>query len=175
MLYNKRKREELRNSLIFKMTNKIWNDCKLNNTSNIGCLMFLIRNGKCNTFEEWEKYYFSSGELRAKQLQNKSNNINIKKLDCEYGRTHDELLEISKILQANTNLDLKTAYNFVYIRVIDETWIGYHRELQAFQKIESYISKNYDSTYTIKNVDYYKDLHYAIDFEIYKDDKYQCG
>lgn len=175
MLYNKRKREELRNSLVFKMTNKIWNDCRLNNTNNIGCLMFLIKDGECNTFEEWEKHYFASGELRSKLLQSKSNNINTKKLNCEYGRTHDELLEISKILQANTNLDLKTAYNFVYIRVIDETWIGYDRELKAFQDIERYLSKNYNSIYSIKNVDYYTDVHYAIDFEIYKDNKLIVG
>lgn len=169
MLLNREERLKLRQTWDFNSTNKKWNDLKLNHKKNIGCLMFIAKKSKATTFEEWEKYYFSSGRERKELLKSFMSRDEYIRVNNEYGRTEDELLNIAKEFKKHINLPLKTLYNFVYIRVIDETWIGLNREITAFNIIKDICSK-YEGL-DVYEVDYHKDITYAVDFEIKMKDK----
>lgn len=165
MLLEKTEREKLRKTSDFRNSNKLWNDLKLNSKKSIGCLMFLIKECKAQSFEEWESYYFESGEKRkCSYIQNKNTYFN------EYGRTKEELFEIANKFSQKLNMPVDIVYNYVYIRVIDETWIGYKRELIAYNIISDKCFNNSTESYifSVSNVDYYKDIDYAVDFEIFK-------
>lgn len=162
-LLNEKERLALRNSKEFKNTNYLWNKLELNSRNSVGCLMHLIKQSHATTKEEWEKYYFKTGEERKKIHINNLNQLSI--INAEYGRTIDDLEEISIIFNKELHLDLNLVFNFVYIRVIDETWIGYEREKKAFEILSD------KTDLTIKTVSYQDDIRYAVDFEVYKNGK----
>ena len=163
MLWSKNKRVEARKTEKFRSTNKMWNDLGLNQKKNIGAVIFLAKQSKAKTFEEWERYYFESGEKRNELLSKSHTEYELKKINNEHGRTKEDLLEIAKEFQKHIDLPLETVYNYVYIRVIDETWIGHSRELKAMRTITIECEK---FGLTVSDVDYYMDMTYAIDFEV---------
>lgn len=163
MLWSKNKRVEARKTEKFRSTNKMWNDLGLNQKKNIGAVIFLAKQSKAKTFEEWERYYFESGEKRNELLSKSHTEYELKKINNEHGRTKEDLLEIAKEFQKHIDLPLETVYNYVYIRVIDETWIGHSRELKAMRTITTECEK---FGLTVSDVDYYVDMTYAIDFEV---------
>lgn len=165
MLYSRDKRLQLRSTKEFSKTNKPWNDLRLNSKWNIGCLMFIAKESKANTFNEWENYYLNSGLIRKELLLSKRyDKEQMIRINSEYGRTKDDLIQIAKTLSRNLNISLTLAYNYVYIRVIDETWIGLNRELTGLQIIQNECQKYGD--FSVHPVDYNFDIKYAVDFEI---------
>lgn len=195
MILSKDKRMDLRNTLNFKKTNKIWNDLNLNQAWCIGYLMQLCKNSKASSFDEWESYYFESGRLRAikisvipvfkKQilmdrkvyLNNNLYKIDMlskqeKRLNTHMGRTREDLFEIARDLfkgvknSGISDISLEDCENYVYIRVIDETWIGIQREINTKESLQKLLKG-----YEIKDVSLRIDVKYAVDFEVYKNNK----
>lgn len=185
MLYDKKNRDELRKTSDFKKSNEVWNRLKLNHGFVVGYLMRLIEQGQCKTFNDWEEYYLSSGEKRLLliknlpiNIQNKLNTFN-KSINREYydynllyGRTKEELLTIAKKLDNELNVGIELAFNYVYIRVIDETWIGYSRECLSLERLKKYL-KNHGLT--AEKTNYYIDVNYGVDFEIKRGQQIVAG
>lgn len=166
ILLNRDERLKLRGTKEFNSTNKIWNDLKLNHKRRIGSLMYIAKESQATTFEEWEHYYFKSGKERKELMNRYLQRDEFIRINNEYGRTEEDLLEIAKEFKKYVNMPLSTLYNYVYIRVIDETWIGLNRELKALKIIQRECDK-YNGL-TVSDVDYYTDTTYAVDFEIKK-------
>lgn len=171
MLMTLNERIQLRETREFKQSNSLWNKLKLNNKRSIGCLMYLIKKSKAKTLEEWSEYYFKTGLIRKKLTKEYLLKEEFNKINAEYGRTIDDLMLIAKEFKKYFNQPLNIIFNYVYIRVIDETWIGYSRELSAFNEIKSILKEGY----SVKDVDYEKDIAYAVDFEIFKNDELIIG
>lgn len=185
MLYEKRRRDELRRTQDFKRSNEIWNRLKLNHGFVVGYLMRLISQGDCKSHKEWELYYLNSGKERLQLIEKLPVDIKDKlnsfdkhisreyfDYNLHYGRTETELLTIAKKLDEELNVGLEMAFNFVYIRVIDETWIGYHRECLSLEKIEKYV-KNHGLT--VEKANFYVDVTYGVDFELKRGRKVVAG
>ena len=173
MLLTKNERDEIRNTKAFAESNKPWNDYNLNRTANIGAVMSLIKDSKATTFEEWESYYLQTGAQRAAKMKKWVGKEEFWKLAKNCGRTTDDLLEVAQEFSSKTNIPLEIAYNYVYIRVIDETWIGYERELNALNRIKE-LCKLYPNL-TASGVDSFTDTEYAVDFEIRQKDTIVLG
>lgn len=173
MLLSREERMNMRNTKAFRASNKPWNDLHLNRTANIGAVMFLIKESKAISFNEWEEFYFKSGAERIQLLRGWVDRESFRRINHDYGRTADDLLKIAKEFADNINVPIETAYNYVYIRVIDETWLGYSRELTAISEIKN-LCQQY-SNITISDVDSYKDADFAVDFEIRKDNLLRLG
>ena len=149
-------REELKkqNKEKFKRTNKIWNDKNLNQAWSVGYVNYIMKkmyepysidDALKISLEDWEKFYITyKGENR--------------KLS---GRTKKELMEIALKLQEyaaaeGIQLTKIEAYNFVLIRVIDESYQGFQNELkvykylyEAYGGLEIEFSSLEDSKYAI--------------------------
>lgn len=185
MLYDKKVRDELRKTTDFKKSNEVWNRLKLNHGFVVGYLMRLIEEGECKTYKEWENYYLNSGVKRLQLIERLPTNIK-KKLNsfnkCVsreyydynllYGRTEAELLTIAKELDKELHVGLELAFNYVYIRVIDETWIGYSRECITLERLNKYL-KNHGLT--AEKANFYIDVNYGVDFEIKRGNKIVAG
>lgn len=182
-LWDYEKRKNIRYDKEYKTTNIVWNKYRLNKRDNIGHTMVLIKECKPKTFEEWQSYYEKSGQeahtLKAKmkcksfdELRRKNHIIN-----CEHGKTTDDLIELAKEFQSllsseGMNLDLETCFNFVYIRAVDETYLGYQREVAAFNSLSDYCK---DNGLEVRETSNMIDVRYGVDFEIYKNDKLLVG
>ena len=158
----------MRQNREFNKTNEPWNNLKLNHTTNIGAVMALIKNSKATCFEEWESYYFQTGRERLEKISTATNKSEISEINRYHGRTQEELLEIARRMALYLDIPVEKAYNYVYIRVIDETWLGYSRELKVLKQIQN-ISKKYFKL-TASGVDSFTDTEYAVDFEVHQDD-----
>lgn len=178
LILSKEERDNIRNTKEFSYTNRIWNDLHLNSRRNIGALMFLIKNSKATTIEEWAKYYFTTGRDRANIItrlntfENKNKPIDFRIIDSEYGRTLHDFSKIAKTLVEKLNISFELALNYVYIRVIDETWVGYNRELIVFNKLKDLLK---NSDIEVRQVDYQKDVEFAIDYELVRDKEVILG
>lgn len=174
MLLSRDERMKLRNTKEFKNSNAPWNYLHLNSRNSVGSLMQLIKTSNCENFEEWESYYLNSGAIRKELLQKKYlNKLELKEINMSYGRTEEDLINIAYKLQKSVKLPIDTLYNFVYIRVIDETWIGYNREQLFFEKVKEILKDKPE--FSIKKTNSDIDTNYAVDFEIYKNKKLIIG
>ena len=173
MLLSKNKRDELRQSAEFNATNNVWNEMNLNHVNNVGAVMALVKNSKATTYEEWERYYLSTGAKRLEKLPTVTDNKEKYNLNRFNGRTEEELLEVAKKFAKGANLSVETAYNYVYCRVIDETWVGYEKELRVLERIQS-LCRLYPNL-TASGVNSYTDTNYAVDFEVRKNRKVVLG
>lgn len=171
--YNERK--TLRMSEEFKHTNKVWNQLRLNQTAKIGSLIQIASDSNARTQKEFEQYYFKTGEIRNEILKTKMNisEMEMYILNNLYGRTYLDLLNIARELKKYVDIPLNLLYNFVYIRVIDETWIGHMREQKALTGLLCVLQK-YQGFY-IKHADKIQDKSYAIDFEVFYWGNPICG
>ena len=192
-MLSREKRMDLRNSWTFKKTNRMWNDYKFNHAWSISYLNNLCKLSKATTFEEWESYYLKSGEERKKLLEilpkrkqeilnkryyDKDYDINIeeKEINTMMGRTMDDLKHITRLMQTELvkigikDIDFNLCLNFVYIRVIDETWIGRQREINTVKTLEKIFED-----YRFIETSLACDVKYAVDYEINKDNLLICG
>ena len=163
----------MRDTHAFTATNKPWNDLKLNHCDRIGAVMALIKNSRATCFEEWEAYYLNTGKKRISKLPRITDEKALKNLNRYSGRTTEELMQLAEKLADRSNIPLEKAYNYVYIRVIDETWLGYEREFNVLKQTQSICSKY--SNLTASGVDSITDTKYAVDFEIRKNNRIVLG
>lgn len=162
--YSLDKRNEIRKTIKFKNTNQLWNSSGLNRRFSVGCTNYLIKKfyEGCNkeeaankTLEEWFLYYTKHKETE----KNRS------------GRNKTKLKEIAKKFANYCNehgikLTQEEAYNYVIIRVIDDTYRGYQQELKMAGVIENeiwpgstvFFTGNEDIDDAVDLVAYYDDL-----------------
>lgn len=180
----------------FSSTNLLWNTLKLNYPWSIGRVSQIIYNKKFKTKEEWEEYYFYSGEIRKNKINelndftknilssNEQPSIKLKydilRLNLDYGRTKNDLMYKAFLLydaiskQGNPlNISFKECIYIIKYRIICETWNGIMiREKNTIKTIASKFNKyNLNIIKTKGNID----VKYEVDYEIYFREKLICG
>lgn len=133
----------------FRSTNDMWNKLMLNDPWSVGYVSSLIETKEWQTKEEWENFYYNSGEERKRKLESCSNktilddfslplhNKNIiytlswndRNLNTQYGRTKDDLMAranslYDKVKNNGYGLTLNDCFECVRFRTICETWNG---------------------------------------------------
>lgn len=174
----------------FRSTNAAWNNLMLNDPWSVGYVSQLIETKEWASKEEWEQYYYDSGEQRSKligsqsailnddslQLNNKAViqglSWNLKNLNYQYGRTREDLM--SKAIKLNAtakNLTLDECFECVRFRTICETWNGIIvRENNTISNLS-----NQFPTLEFRKTDGNTDHTYAVDYEVYRNGILKCG
>lgn len=152
----------------FAKTNSIWCDKKFNNPFNVGQTMLLVQG--CKTRDEWCEKYIRSGLERKSLLKEKK----LQNYDTQYGRTLEDLGSIAVVLRDEASkigveLSLEEALATVVIRVVDDTWIGYERELSIFLDISTCTHLD------VKHTSIQDDISYAVDGMLRDGDTLVCG
>lgn len=191
-LYNRKERLKLRDTREFKSTNQVWNKLNLNHIWVIGFMTSIIKKKDFSTFEEWESYYLSLGDDRQKKLskltQLKASKLkdltapytnpyhykkNLSREDIELntynGRTLDEMKHLGKFMHQHlkrlnypSSITEELCYNYVYIRIVDEIYIGVERENNTLAKLVK-LFPNFE----FKFADEITDKKYAVDIEVF--------
>ena len=192
-MLTREERIKIRKDNRFKRTNSLWNEFRFNQAWTIGYLNNLCKISNANTFEEWEKFYISSGDERRRligklpalkqylllnfeyktyfKLEPKE-----KELNTMMGRNLEDMRDIAvrfhKIIVDNKikNVSLDLCFAFVYIRILDETWIGRNREINTI----SLLSKTFPVCDFIET-SLHDDVKLAIDYEVKVDGVLICG
>jgi hypothetical protein len=182
------------NPIKFRSTNAAWNELRLNDPWSVGYVSTLIELNQFERKEDWERFYFNSGELREKALlkldESEQQLLNdnalllmnphrlrslswiLKSLNTQHGRTKERLFEKGEILFGKVrnngkNLTIDECYECVRFRVICETWNGIIlRERNTINTL----SKHFPITEFRKVVGEI-DHEYAVDYELYKHGK----
>ena len=135
----------------FESTNSIWNHVMLNDPWSVGYVTTLIESRIFKSKEDWEEYYYFSGEQRNIQLANLSKDIadkmndeqlirsnksqienmswNLKNLNFQFGRTKNQIAAKGKILftealKLNIDISEEECIEAVRFRTICQTWNG---------------------------------------------------
>jgi len=136
----------------FRRTNGLWNDMRLNARSNIGTVSELINQKTFLCKEEWEEYYYEHGRSREYLAQVGQ-------------RLHDIASQVFDI-------SLDECIECVRFRVICETWNGIIvREANTVNRL----SQMFGDKFLFKKTEGKIDTEYAVDYEMYFDDKLMCG
>ena len=200
MLCSRKERLEMRGSFNFKQTNEPWNKFNLNQAWTIGLMTLIISNKNFNNFSEWENYYFESGKERQNLLSHLDKDKALKLRDLtanytnpyrykehlsieevrineNYGRTIDEIRYLSDkfhgyLSQSLPKLNISRAvcFNYVYIRIIDEIYIGFEREVNTIKRLRKLFKD-----YSFVKTDFETDRKFAIDVEVYYKNILVCG
>lgn len=173
-------------------TNDMWNQLNLNSKWSIGCVSELIQKKNWSSKEEWENFYYKSGEerngligdngailnnFRMSYSQHNSQPSPLKAINYYHGRTKEDLMERAKVLYEAVknnghNLSLEECYECVRFRTICQTWNGI---VVAETRCISILQK------TFPNLKFEKakgdiDYDYEVDYEVYsKDGKLLLG
>lgn len=161
--YTLDKRNEIRKTTKFKNTNQLWNISGLNRRYSVGCTNYLIKKFYecCNkekaankTLDDWFLYYTKHKDIdKYKSGRNKTELKEIAKKFAKYCKKYG-----IKITQ-------EEAYNYVIIRVVDDTFYGYQHELKMIDVIENEI---WPGSTVFCTAD--EDVEYAVDLVAYYDD-----
>lgn len=136
----------------FRATNNIWNQIGLNSRENVGTVSDLINQKPFKNKEDWEEYYY------------------------EHGRSKKHLTKIGEILydaiKSTLDITLEECIECVRFRVICETWNGIIiRENNTIKQLEII----YDNIFQFKKTSGDVDFNYAVDYEMFYDNKIICG
>lgn len=175
IVFPKKRRDIIRHQNKFNATNQIWNKYHYNQRSNIGTISFLSRcaHEKYKTknptlvmgFQQWQDFYLNSGKQRAALIQE---NGNKPQYDKNYGRTLEDIALLADRFQKDCQkegivLTESESFNYCYIRIVDEGYIGYQRELSALLFLQSrYPDLNFCFS------DSYEDVYLGIDIKVYQ-------
>jgi len=175
----------------FRSTNAPWNNLMLNDPWSVGYVTTLIELVPFVKKEDWETFYYASGQQREQLIANlnveqqnivndetlihvNKNAVNqlswdLKNLNTQYGRTKDSLHRKAQILfdtVKNNGLGLTgdECFECVRFRVICETWNGVIvRERNTVQNL----LKQFPNT-EFRKVSGEIDHTFAVDYELYK-------
>jgi len=175
----------------FRSTNAPWNNLMLNDPWSVGYVTTLIELVPFEKKEDWESFYYESGQKReleiAKLTPDIQNIVNdealirvnknalnqlswdLKNLNTQYGRTKERLQKKGLILfdEVKNNglgLTLEDCIECVRYRVICETWNGVIvRERNTVQNLQ----KQFPNT-EFRKVSGEMDHTFAVDYELYK-------
>lgn len=185
------------NNKKMQLTNKIWNDLRLNSSWSLGFVTKLIESRSFSTKEEWIDFYYESGEERLNLMKNIPNKFKYALLDphakekmafqipseyrginLNYGRTKEELAQkgflLYGALQNNPNryksIRLDECVEMVQHRTLKETWNGVVlRENNTVDRLREYL--NIEGL-SIEKACGEEDCRYAIDYKVYYKGKY---
>lgn len=181
---------------LFRSTNDAWNKLMLNDPWSVGYVTSLIETKPWSSKDEWERFYYSSGEERNQKAGNALELIenfqlvrvnksaifgfswDIKNLNYQYGRTKEDLMRRAKVLyqymhdQLHSTISIDECFECVRFRTICETWNGVIiREQNTVNKLQCLLGNNV----IIKKTDGEIDHSYAVDYEIYIEDVLKFG
>lgn len=182
----------------FRSTNQTWNDLMLNDPWSVGYVTSLVVIEEFATKEDWELFYYKSGEQRNRQIQGLNNEQQIlvndeqlvlkngsrvrqlswdlKNLNFQFGRTEEQLRKKGQLLyEAIKNngyaLTVEDCFQCVRFRVICETWNGVIvREINTIATLKRLLPQA-----DFRKVDGEFDHKYAVDYEVFKNDHLVYG
>lgn len=168
-------RKRLRKTEEFKHTEKVWNELKCGASYKVGSLIAIANHSEARFKFEFEEYYLKTGRVREEILKTRKNLYEIEKiyLDKCYGRTYEDMLKIAKDLKKYIGLPLNILFNIVYSKIIDDAWVGYHREQRTKTGILCVLEKY--NGFFIRHADRVQDTNLGVDFEICQFGKVICG
>ena len=193
--------EEFANTLDvvrFESTNGLWNELMLNDPWSVGYVSTLIETQEFQNKEDWENYYYQSGEERNVKIsalpidvQSKLNDEQLvrtdriainsmswdyKNLNNNQGRTREQIANKGRILyqeaqKRGIDITEEECIEAVRFRTICQTWNGIIiRERRAIDMLQN---KFPDITFQKTDGDF--DYEYAVDYQLFKDKKLICG
>lgn len=196
MLIDRETRLEIRKTKAFKFTNHVWNMTRLNRPWTIGHIMKIADGKEFRSYEEWENYYLNSGEERKRILKGMPQLVRLslenldprqapwrgvsfedQEVNMAYGRTVAELRAIGSWLYDELvrkenpyRITKQDCFIHVFIRVIDESFIGMRRENMVYDHLVKKIP-----SFDIRRTSFVLDKDYGVDAEVYDGEKLVCG
>ena len=184
----------------FRSTNAKWNKLMLNDPWSVGYVSTLIETANWKNKEEWETTYYASGEVRNQLIEQNAAKLgyskeffndttipmnkkkyyalswDVKNINTQKGRTIEDLKNKAKILyEAVKNngygLTLDDCFECVRFRVICETWNGIILREHNTKATLVNIFPDYVIRETVGEIDH----TYAVDLELFREDKHLCG
>lgn len=181
---------------LFRSTNGVWNKLMLNDPWSVGYVTTLIETKQWSSKDEWERFYYLSGQERIQKADRNYEIIEnfqlirtnkaaiyglswkIKNLNYQYGRTKEDLMRRAKVLyrymheQLHSPITLDECFKCVRFRTICETWNGVIvREQNTVIKLQNLLGGNV----IIKKTDGEIDHKFAVDYEVYVEDVLKFG
>ena len=178
----------------FSSTNGMWNSLMLNAPWSVGYVSTLIELQSWQSKEEWEEFYYRSGEQRQALLGDNRDPLDnfslirtdreavnklswdVKNLNTQYGRTKEDLKRKAEVLYAAVRnnghgLTLEECEECVRFRVICETWNGIIlRENNTIEVLTArFPMLSFEKT--SGEIDH----TYAVDFEVFRAGSLICG
>lgn len=178
----------------FSSTNAKWNALMLNDPWSVGYVSTLIELQSWQSKEEWEEFYYRSGEQRQALLGDNSDILDdfslirtnraavdnlpwdVKNLNTQYGRTREDLKRKAEVLFAvvrnnGHGLTLEECEECVRFRVICETWNGIIlRENNTIRVLTAHFPM-----LSFEKTSGEIDHTYAVDFEVFHSGSLICG
>ena len=182
----------------FESTNGIWNQLMLNDPWSVGYVTTLIESKIFKSKEDWESFYYSSGEQRNNQLsklpQDISNKLNdeqlvridkpqiermewdMKNLNYQFGRTKEQFNIKGNILfkeaqKRNIEISEEECIEAVRYRTVCQTWNGVVIREQRTIALLKQIFPSIIFEKTIGEFDY----EFAVDYQLNYKGKLICG
>lgn len=180
MILTPKQRKELRESHKFNTTNNPWNDYWHGTAREVGSNSIISRLAQQDfdnhggiglvPYYYFENYYFFSG-LQRRLMQDSRQKPKRNNLDWSCGRTPSELLDIATefqktLLKLNYDVSLEEAINYVFIRTLDESYLGVKREYNAREKLIASFPQ-----FEFKQSSHELDHFYGVDILVNKDGK----
>lgn len=178
----------------FSSTNGMWNKLMLNDPWSVGYVSTLIELQSWQSKEEWEEFYYQSGEQRQALLGDNRDLLDnfslirtdkaainklpwdVKNLNTQYGRTREDLKRKAEVLYASIRnnghgLTLEECEECVRFRVVCETWNGIIlRENNTIGVLtDRFPMLSFEKT--SGEIDH----TYAVDFEVFRAGSLICG
>ena len=175
----------------FRSTNAPWNNLMLNDPWSVGYVTTLIELVPFEKKEDWENFYYESGQKRELEIAKLStdlqstvndealirvnkNEVNqlswdLKNLNTQYGRTKERLekkglILFNEVKNNGLGLTLEDCIECVRFRVICETWNGVIvRERNTVQNLLKQLPNT-----EFRKVSGEMDHTFAVDYELYK-------
>ncbi len=182
----------------FESTNSLWNELMLNDPWSIGFVSTLIESKPFKNKEDWENFYYYSGEQRNYKLlkfnQNTIEKLNeellvlkqkkevleldntLKNLNFYYGRTKKQIekkgiILYEEALDRGIDISKEECIESVRFRTICQTWNGIKiREKKSIEILKQKFPEN-----QFEKTDGDFDYKYAVDYLMKKDDVLICG
>lgn len=178
----------------FSSTNAKWNSLMLNDPWSVGYVSTLIELQAWHSKEEWEDFYYQSGEQRRALLGDNRDLLDnfslvrtnraeitklpwaIKNLNTQYGRTREDLKKRAEALYAAVcnnghGLTLEECEECVRFRVICETWNGI---ILRENNTVSVLSAKFPML-SFEKTSGEIDHTYAVDYEVFRSGSLICG
>lgn len=184
MILPPKERTPLRVSRKFNNTNKPWNDYWHGTAREVGSTSMLSRLAQQDyenhggtgvlPYYYFENYYFYSGLQRRLMLSCREK-FDKKEIDISCGRTPSELLDVAESFQKTLvklghDVSVKEALNYVYIRTLDESYLGIVREYKAREQLIAAFPQ-----YQFEQSSYELDHFYGVDILVKKNGKTVLG
>lgn len=153
-MYPFEKREKMRNHPTYKEIEEPWENGLYLTTQKVGSVNYLIKEAHQKVIikgfdmlsrPNWAKYYLNTGKIRIEKKEEQISD-DYYKINKYYGRTLEDLLEIARnfhkdcIENYNIKMSLQAALNVVYMKVVDDTYTDYLRDINTILNLKSKLS-----------------------------------